>query len=389
MADRVVTCANCGARYNLPASFTAAKAKCKKCGSAIDVAASQAAEEEPQAEEPQAPAPRAGGRAAAARGRAGSGANKGEFVKMGTEKKKSGAMIAIGICAFTVMVFVLWLTKGGSDKKVDPKTDKTAAADAGKNAANAASANASAKKDEPKPAEPKPAEQKPPEKKVEPAKEPDKLAAAQGSTPPTPKETPKNTTSNTARWEPETPKETPNAAPVRTEIQKVTGKDGKTKDVTVRYKATPPFDCKSLKPLEFLATTPKEKVDEFKALAADAMGDDGRARRAQTALKKAGREALPAIINALRELDYSKPEQVMTGFLLNKLLEEMTKGVNMMYRNVKEPDEQPKQDDIYYNNTTVKTWQEFWTTFGANEAEWNKVLTRNDWQDKSLEGLGK
>ena len=34
-----ITCANCGAQYRLPESFSAATAKCKKCGATIDVAA--------------------------------------------------------------------------------------------------------------------------------------------------------------------------------------------------------------------------------------------------------------------------------------------------------------------------------------------------------------
>jgi hypothetical protein len=377
MADRVVTCANCGARYNLPASFTAAKATCKKCGSAIDVASSMAAAEEEQA--PAAPAPR--GRAGA--NRPGSGARKGEFVKMGTQKSKNGMIIAIGATALTIMGFVLWVTSSGGDKKPDPKNDKTsktAKADPAKDAANASAKKdaAAAKPADNKPADNKPADavpaaQKPPE--------PEKLAANKA-------EPTKATTKNTPVFELETPKDVPNAGPVRTEIQKMTDKDGKTKDVTVRYKPTPPFDCKSLKPLEFLPTTPKEKVAEWTALAAEAVGDDVRARRAQKKLEEAGREAVPAVINALRELDYSNPDQVITGFQLNKVLERMTKGVNQMYRTVA-PEQTPKQDDIYFNNTIVRNWQQFFALYGVSEEEWQKVLSRNDHQDKKLDELGR
>ena len=38
-------CDNCGAKYRLPASFSGDKAKCKQCGSVIDVAAQKAFEQ--------------------------------------------------------------------------------------------------------------------------------------------------------------------------------------------------------------------------------------------------------------------------------------------------------------------------------------------------------
>src|SRR5262249_61989221 len=44
-----IVCDNCGAKYRLPETFSGAKAKCKQCNSAIDVAAQRAAAQAPAA----------------------------------------------------------------------------------------------------------------------------------------------------------------------------------------------------------------------------------------------------------------------------------------------------------------------------------------------------
>jgi len=49
MSDLQIVCDNCGAKYRLPASFSGDRAKCQKCGSAIDVAAQKAVTAAPAA----------------------------------------------------------------------------------------------------------------------------------------------------------------------------------------------------------------------------------------------------------------------------------------------------------------------------------------------------
>ncbi len=49
MDHRIGTCSSCGARYKIPASFQANRAKCKKCGSVVEIAAPQPAKGKTQA----------------------------------------------------------------------------------------------------------------------------------------------------------------------------------------------------------------------------------------------------------------------------------------------------------------------------------------------------
>ena len=93
---------------------------------------------------------------------------------------------------------------------------------------------------------------------------------------------------------------------------------------------------------------------------------------------KEGRLGMPGLINALRELDYSNPDDVVSGFAINKALERLTKGFNQRYRNV----EKPSQDDIYYNNTVVKNWIDLYKDVGATEEKWNAMLSRNANREK-------
>ena len=105
-----ITCANCGAQYRLPETFTAAQAKCKKCGGVVEIGAVQGeapAKAEPAAKPAPARKPRAAKPAAkqtrkAAPAKATPGARakgaeaKGDSVRAATEEaagrvKKTGA----------------------------------------------------------------------------------------------------------------------------------------------------------------------------------------------------------------------------------------------------------------------------------------------------------
>jgi hypothetical protein len=58
MTDRVGTCQACGSRFKIPPTFQGTRAKCKKCGGVVDIAAEgAAAPPPPPAAAPRAPAP--------------------------------------------------------------------------------------------------------------------------------------------------------------------------------------------------------------------------------------------------------------------------------------------------------------------------------------------
>jgi len=79
MSDLQIVCDNCGAKYRLPASFSGDRAKCQKCGSAIDVAAQKALATAPAVAPAAAPArPAAKTPASAARAARGERAPRGE-----------------------------------------------------------------------------------------------------------------------------------------------------------------------------------------------------------------------------------------------------------------------------------------------------------------------
>ena len=71
MAHIQIQCQNCGAKYKIPEAFTGATAKCKQCGSAIDVASQR------QAAADETPAAQPTGRRSARRSEAGCSSSRG------------------------------------------------------------------------------------------------------------------------------------------------------------------------------------------------------------------------------------------------------------------------------------------------------------------------
>src|SRR5262245_18479715 len=57
MAQRVGTCASCGAQFRVPASFQADRVKCKQCSGVVELAPSGAASARPAAPAPQTAPP--------------------------------------------------------------------------------------------------------------------------------------------------------------------------------------------------------------------------------------------------------------------------------------------------------------------------------------------
>src|SRR5689334_19564063 len=108
-----IVCDNCGAKYRLPESFQNATAKCKQCGSQIDVAGQRKVAAEPRGSAP------AQGTARSARtgrrtGRRGTGA--------GDAQQSSGSklpFVLAGVGLLAVVVVVVLMMKGGDGKQAN------------------------------------------------------------------------------------------------------------------------------------------------------------------------------------------------------------------------------------------------------------------------------
>ncbi|HKB15486.1 MAG TPA: hypothetical protein VKF62_05440, partial [Planctomycetota bacterium] len=92
--------------------------------------------------------------------------------------------------------------------------------------------------------------------------------------------------------------------------------------------------------------------------------------RARVRLIAIGRPAFPAILNALKALDYEKPADVETGYAVNRMLEEMAGGKTMLFRNKTDP------DSAKWNRYIAKAWIEVFNRVKDDPSKW-KTFTHS------------
>ncbi len=354
-----IVCQNCGAKYKLPESFQADKAKCKECGTAIDVAAQRKsgaaapaaaatpakaapapAKARPAEARPAAPtearARRSESTGASARpsraerGRKEEGATEGGSHRRGKHgdgdnKKKGPSPALIGgglVVVAAIVVGLIFMLKGSgedttkqdtagnnaaskpADAKQIPSTEKPSGTPTD---ASAEQKPAEAKPADAKPAEPKPAEGKPAEPKPAEAK----------------------------------------TGPKVTSIEQV-------------------FDPKTLEELPFPDEITKEVRDEINSLVPDIDGSATiSARKAKTRLEELGYPSLYGLANQLRTFDYKTREGTMNAYELNRLMEVIAKGTNASFKPPQE--EELTYDQMDWNAKTVKTWQTFLRQLNTKE----------------------
>lgn len=381
-----ITCDNCGAKYKLPPTFKGSQAKCQKCGSVIDVAkqresagdgdASPAAGAKPAKARPAAAAkpavdrsksrakPATGGRKAAAAAkddggkpaRASSSRSRrgakddddgGDSPRRGREKKKDNTpMILGGVGLVAILVVVAVLMMKGDDKKdsnENAEANKTAKADpnveggaeGGAKAATAADANANSG-DTLKPADagdPAATGDKPGD-----AKKPDEMPAPDAGKPeatkpadagaPMPSDL--DPTRKKERWEKQrnparTMGDVRSAADQYGEVQWPDSIDAATKTEVMGL-------VENLDPLGGISST-----------------------RAKNKLVKMGYPGLFGILERLRTLDYTQPDDGLYGFELNKALENMTGGMTASYQPV-QAGEEMHPAKAQWNTKNVGAW---------------------------------
>lgn len=351
-----ITCDNCGAKYKLPDTFTGSQAKCQKCGSVIDVqkqrqtassgsapaAAAPAAakpaaaarpaidrsKESPKAaERPAAPATRSErptrrGKDGKDKDDADGGETKGRRGRGEREAKKSNSMPLMlgGVGLLAIVVVVVLMMKGG-----DKTSEQNAKADT-----PAATPSAT----------------------TPPAGEAAKPAAAPAETPkaePPKAETPKPADASAKPVAPAAP--APAAAPAAPYDPKQPWLSMKNPPASMNDVADP----KSYGELKWPEGAADAKKKELTALAAD-VANGGRAGiDAKKALITEGYLSLYGIAEQLRLMDYKSTDQQMAAFELNKLIEEISAGMNARFAPV-EATEELTPAKAEWNTRTVKAW---------------------------------
>ena len=320
-----ITCDNCGAKYKLPESFKGHQAKCQKCGSVIDVAMQRSAPAEsggptpvllPAAaarpaidrskmEWPPSPAaavikaPSQPATAPARTGqRRGVEADEGGHRGRPGEKKNNMVPLAIGAIGLVAIVFVAFVMLGGDDK---PATGNTAQTDA-----TAKSPAAPTGKPGTKPTE----------------------QAAAPNAPAKTAQAPAGSTGPRKPWE---------------NIKGITS----LADVS---------DPRSFPEVVWPASIDDAKKTEVRRLCDEVQRGGATGTRAKQRLGELRFEAMFAVVEKLRDLDYRLPEDSMAALEFNKLLEEVTGGLSAGFAAV-EAGERIDPRKAEYNTLTVGKWR--------------------------------
>ncbi len=367
MSFLAITCDNCGAKYKLPESFSGDKAKCSKCGSAIDVAAQrkQASAPAPAAPAPKAPAaqqkaPRAPREPAAAKPRPSArSAAEADAPRASRRKgaeapapKKGNMGLLIGAAVVALGGVGAVLMMGGDSK---PQAQQTAMAlAAAPKAMEAApdSAAQSAPKEQPaasKPSEPATPAQSP---QADPAATPAAKPADQAAE----AVTPKPAANDAAKGEP---------------------KERWERNTTTSLDAV--YDPSNLGSVQWPGDIDDAQKAEVQSLVDDVVQGGKAGISAKPKITEMGYPALFALIEKLRQLDYKSADDQMTAWELNKLIESITITINAGFVPVEMGgDLDPRKAD--HNAKTNQAWARLLDRFpdkASFEAFRKEKLNRN------------
>jgi type II secretory pathway pseudopilin PulG len=392
--SRVIACANCGAKFKLPDSFTSPKAKCKSCGAVIEIESSIVSADAPATPKPAAPkatprastgaaseerparSSRAGGRAGArgskvgagrarrgrqadgeeeaASPRRGAGARRGAAAGRGgaragrgrgraaadeaPEGNKTGLYLGVGGGLVAIIAVVLFFVLSG--QKEEPKQPE-------QNQQTAQNQK----------------EQQQPAKQDEASKKDEQTASTEES--------------NTPAKVDETTKEDPK-------------KETPAKEATAKKDDSSPktsaFDAKTLSELEWAPDTTSAQKEEIKKLIEKALEPGMSGVRALRKLESEdfARHAFPAIVNRLRTFNYFNGEQAALAYSFHKTLEKITLGRNAGYKPPMDEYADVPEEDAYWNAKCVKPWHRMWESqFMSGDLDaWEQFMAkRKDKQD--------
>ena len=375
---RLGTCSSCDAKYRIPATFKADKAKCKKCGGVVEIgavrgeapakpaAAKPAPARKPRSAKParksSAPAKAAAKPSAEAEPK---GESKGESVRAAAEeaagrvrkssggksgragarrksarastKKKSNTGVLLGIVALVLIAagggWFLWGKDSGSEAQAAESVAKAPEATETNGAEQASEETLEGASDE---------------------------AAA-----------------NLQDAEPATDE----------------GEVASEEDEAVEEAAPPPppevIDLADFEDQPRAAATTDEEWAEIQQLVATMIDPEAGAKgaRAGKALLAYGRKSFPAILNTFKTLDLSSPEGYANGDLLQKLLTDICQGNNFDWRYSTD------EKDVVFNKKVVRAWFVSWGQAVKSEAQdgrgWVNLGKLNEEQKQAyLEEIG-
>ncbi|MGE0143222.1 MAG: hypothetical protein AB7I19_06695 [Planctomycetota bacterium] len=343
-----VVCQNCGAKYKLPATFAADKAKCKACGQAIDVAAQRAQPPESTAaapvsakaqpatakaqpakarptSEPARPARASTASPASRRAKGDAGSENsekpGRRARGEKEAKKSGMSPAVigGILVGVGALVVGGILMFNGDKPAEAgKTENPQPVASSGSGSNAANESATKIGDGENPATPAPTDNAP------------------------------------ATTDPAGGNDTPAATPKAPEAAKPTAKPAGAPKFETKADI---FDPKTLEPLTYpdeVDAAIRAEIDEA-VQAIDGTGTRA-ARRAKARLEELGYPALFGLTNRLRDIDYTTRDGTILAYEIHRLMELIAKGTNTSFKQV---DDEPDLETADWNAKGVRTWQDF------------------------------
>jgi hypothetical protein len=382
MDYRQGTCGSCKSSFRVPASFTANKAKCPKCGGVVELGPAQSTSAAPAAEKPRpvpatVPAPRAAAPAAGAAKPAAAPVSKPAVAPAAAKPVASAATRPAAPAA----------PRAPSGKPVAPAGKETVRAAAEAAAQRVRTGGAAVAKAEPAAGEPKRRERLGRERPVVKKKSwgptigaaafllvlivgagwyflkgsDDTAGGAQASSTPTAVAA----TQPVAPVAPE-PEQPLEAAPVE-EAPAV--EEAKPAEKPPEKELVDDLDLSTFETQAKLAETSDadwaqivEWADSFTDPMAGAAGNRARAK-----LAAKGKEAFPALLNEFKQVDLYTEEGYRTGDLIQKLLMEICHGNNFGWAYSTE------LKDVIYNKKAIRLWFVSWEQARDNEQAWRKL----------------
>jgi hypothetical protein len=403
MEARIGTCGSCNAKFKVPATFTADKAKCKKCGGVVtfEARAEPAAQPAPKAvpvparvpsAKPAAPAPAPAAAAPAPR------------LAVAATAKPAGDALRTKVAATAARV------QASSASQAAPATATKAAAGASTATASRGAQRAGQRAHEPSSRAGRRTESKRKSKQVTPGmivgmvvvlvalvaggfflfgRGGDKAAnAAEGGT-------------NTAGLgepgraaAPQQPAPAPEATP-EAPAEETAQKEPAKEDVAAPAKPVKPVEPEQVVLLDLVAELPELEpvagtdpalVEEMKGWMAEYVDPFSGAAgsRAGKRLQEQGKAAFPIIINAFRRLDFTTEDGFRAGDLTQKLLERICNGRNFDWHYPASGTDVLEPKDVLFNQKVVRNWYNIWIEAKDDEAKWLKLIKK----DGAPEGEG-
>ena len=366
-----IVCVNCGAKYKLPPTFKGTQAKCPKCSSIIDVAKQLAEAGNGDSAKPAAAAkPAAKARPAKDRSKVGAGARKTAATKTAaakpprpargrgrakdqsddadtprrsrSAKKKDNMPLILSGVGLLLLIALggFFLMSGGEEKTTDEQANNSAVAQ---------------EAPAPESAETPTAPEEPPAEEAAKAETPDAAPASEQSAPS--EEQPAE----------EAPAPKADAVPMP---------DGPTEPWMRQKRPWETLaDAKSAAELYGDVKWP-ESIDDAEKAAIMSIAEDldkygGRPHiRAKGKLVEKGYAGLFGILERLHSIDYRDADDAAFGFELNKMIEQITGGLNARYAAV-QAGEDVHPAKAQWNTKTVKAWMSMFAKW-PDEAAFKK-----------------